>query len=149
VTDTARVLLTAAVLSGVAISTFAWRVTQLDPEETARIIGELRLAQWMAVIFAGLCGVPIGLALAQPALPLAHLDIALSVAFIGVAGFVLQRDPREGLLVASLAFIAHALIDIAHRPGWLPPDLSPHWYTAGCATFNVYLAGWCFWTRRR
>lgn len=148
-TDTARVLLTAAVLSGLAISTFAWRVTQIDPEETERLIGELRLAQWMAVVLAGLSGVPIGLALSRPDLPLAHFDIALAVASVGVAGFVLQRDPREGLLVASLAFIAHALIDIAHRPGWLPMDLSPRWYTTGCAVYNVYLAAWCFWTRRR
>lgn len=148
-TDTARVLLTAVVLFGLALSTFAWRVTQIDPEETDRLIGELRLGQWMAVVFAGMSGVPIGLALAQPGIAVAHLDIALAVAFIGVAGFVLQRDPREGLLVASLAFLAHALVDILHRPGWLPPDLSPRWYTAGCATFNVYLAAWCFWTRRR
>lgn len=148
-TDTARVLLTAAVLTAVALSTFAWRVTQIDPEETDRLIGELRLAQWMAVVFAGLSGVPMGLALGRPDMPTAHLDIAVAVAFIGLAGFILQRDPREGLIVASLAFIGHALIDIAHRPGWLPPDLSPRWYTAGCATFNVYLAAWCFWARRR
>lgn len=128
---------------------FAWRVTQLDPDEADRLIGELRLAQWMAVVLAGVSGIPIGIALSRLDVPLAHLDAALSVAFIGVAGFVLQRDPREGLLVASLGFIAHALVDIAHRPGWLPPDLSPRWFTAGCAVFNVYLAGWCFWARHR
>lgn len=147
--DTARVLLTGALLSGAAISMFAWRVTQLDPDEADRLIGELRLAQWMAVVLAGVSGIPIGIALSRLDVPLAHLDAALSVAFIGVAGFVLQRDPREGLLVASLGFIAHALVDIAHRPGWLPPDLSPRWFTAGCAVFNVYLAGWCFWARHR
>jgi hypothetical protein len=149
VNDTARVLLTGALLSGAAISMFAWRVTHLDPEESDRLIGELRLAQWMAVALAGVSGAPIGIALARIDVPLAHLDAALAVAFIGVAGFVLQRDPREGLLVASLGFLAHALVDIAHRPGWLPPDLSPRWFTAGCAVFNVYLAGWCFWTRHR
>lgn len=142
-------LLTGALLSGAAISMFAWRVTQLDPDEADRLIGELRLAQWMAVVLAGVSGIPIGIALSRLDVPLAHLDAALSVAFIGVAGFVLQRDPREGLLVASLGFIAHALVDIAHRPGWLPPDLSPRWFTAGCAVFNVYLAGWCFWARHR
>ncbi len=147
--DTARVLLTATVLSSIALSSFAWRVTQIDTEDTDRLIGELRLAQWMAVVLAGMSGPPIGVALATPETSMAHLDVAIAVAFVGLAGFVLQRDPREGLLVASLGFIAHALVDIAHRPGWLPPDLSPRWYTAGCATFNVYLAAWCFWTRRR
>lgn len=98
---------------------------------------------------AAAAGTPMALALARPDMATAHLDIAVAVAFIALAGFILQRDPREGLIVASLAFIGHALIDIAHRPGWLPPDLSPRWYTAGCATFNVYLAAWCFWARRR
>jgi hypothetical protein len=97
----------------VAVSTFAWRVTRIDHDEPDRLIGELRLAQWMAVLF------------------------------------VIQRDPREGLLIASLGLVAHALVDIAHRPGWLPPDLSPRWFTAGCATYNVYLAAWCFWARHR
>lgn len=148
-TDTGRVLLTGTLLSGVALSMFAWRVRHTDPDDAERLIGELRLGQWMAVMLAGMSGIPIGVALSRVAMPLAHLDAALAVAFIAVAGFVLQRDPREGLLVASLGFIAHALIDIAHRPGWLPPDLSPRWFTTGCAMFNVYLAGWCFWVRRR
>jgi hypothetical protein len=149
VNDTARVLLTAAVLSGAALSAFAWRVARIDFEDTDRLIGELRLAQWMAVVLAAVSGPPIGIALARPDAALAHLDIAAAVGFIGLAGLVIQRDPRDGLLLASLGFIAHALVDIAHRPGWLPPDLSPRWYPAGCAVFNVYLAAWCFWTRRR
>jgi hypothetical protein len=141
--------MTAGVLSALAISTFAWRITQIDPEDTDRIIGELRLAQWMAVLLAGVGGVPLGFALVQPAVPLANLDAALSVVFMGLAGIVLQRDPREGLLLASGGFVLHALVDIAHRPGGLSPDLAPHWFTLGCAMHNVYLAAWCFWTRRR
>lgn len=148
-TDTARVLLTGALLSGLAISMFAWRVTHMDPDDSERLIGELRLGQWMAVLLATVSGVPIGLSLSRVDLPLAHLDAALAVAFMAVAGFVLQRDTREGLLIASLGFIAHALIDISHRPGWLAPDLAPRWYTTGCAIYNVYLAAWCFWARRR
>jgi hypothetical protein len=131
------------------MSLFAWKVTRIDREEPERLIGELRLAQWMGVIFAGSSGVPIGIALASSDVPLAHVDIALAAVFIAVAGFVVQRDPREGLLVASLGLVAHALVDIAHRPGWLTPDLAPRWYTAGCAVFNAYLAGWCFWARHR
>lgn len=147
--DTARVLLTAGILSALAISTFAWRVTQIDPEDTERLIGELRLAQWMAVVLAGIGTIPLGLALAEPAAPLANLDAGLSIVFMGLAGIVLQRDPREALLLASGGFVLHALVDIAHRPGWLSPDLAPRWFTIGCAIHNVYLAGWCFWARRR
>jgi len=143
------VLLTVAVLSTVAFATFAWRVSRIDVDESERLIGELRLMQWAAVMLAVVTGIPIGLALAAPAAPLAHLDIALAAMFLGLAGLVLQRDPREGLLLACAGFFGHALIDIAHRPGWLDPDLAPWWYTVGCAIQNVFMAGCCFWARRR
>jgi hypothetical protein len=143
------VLLTAAVLSAIALASFAWRVTRIEIDDTDRLIGELRLMQWAGVMLAAVSAIPIGLALAVPSAPLAHLDIMLAAMFIGLAGLVLQRDPREGLLLACAGFFAHALIDIAHRPGWLAPDLAPRWYTIGCAIYNVFLAGWCFWVRRR
>ncbi len=149
VSDTARVLLTAAVLSTIALATFAWRVLHTDVDDSDRLIGELRLMQWAGVMLASVSGIPIGLALAAHGAPLAHLDIAVAAMFVGMAGLVLQRDPREGLLLACAGFFAHALIDIAHRPGWLSPDLAPRWYTIGCAVHNVFLAGWCFWVRRR
>jgi hypothetical protein len=149
VTDTARVLLTAAILSAVTVSTFAWRLTQLDREDTARLIGELRLAQWAAVLLAGMAAIPLGLVLRFPIDITANLDAAMAVVFVGLAGLILQRDPRDGLLLVSGAFLLHALADIAHRPGWLAVDLAPRWYTIGCATYNVYLAGICYWARRR
>lgn len=142
-------LLTAGVLSAIALATFAWRVTRIDIEDSDRLIGELRLMQWAGIMMAGVSAVPMGLALAAPAAPLAHLDVAVGAMFVGLAGLVLQRDPREGLLLACFGLLAHALIDIAHRPGWLAPDLAPRWYTIGCAVHNVFLAGWCFWARRR
>ena len=149
VTDTARVLLTAAALSAIALATFAWRVTRVDADDAHRLIGELRLMQWAGVILASVSSIPIGLALGATAAPLAHLDIALAATFVGVTGLVLQCDPREGLLFACAGFLAHALIDIAHRPGWLTPDLAPRWYTIGCAVHNVLLAAVCYWARRR
>jgi hypothetical protein len=149
VSDTARVLLTAGVLSAIAVATFAWRVTRIDVEDSDRLIGELRLMQWAGVMLAGVSAVPMGLALAATTAPLAHLDVAVATIFVGLAGLVLQRDPREGLLLACFGFLAHALLDIAHRPGWLAPDLAPRWYTIGCAVHNVFLAAWCFWARRR
>lgn len=146
--DTARVLLTAAVLSAAAIATLAWRLVRLDADEAERLIGELRLMQWAAVLLAAVSAIPMGLAIAAQA-PLAHLDIALGAIFVGLAGFLLQRDPREGLLVACAAFLTHALLDIAHRPGWLAADLAPRWYTIGCAIHNVLLAAICYRARRR
>ncbi len=148
-TDTARVLLIAAILSAASVSLFAWTITRIDPEEPARLIGELRLAQWASVLLAGVGAMPIGMVLAVPGAATGNLDAAIGVIFVGLAGLMLQRDPREGLLLVSGVFLLHALFDISHRPGWLSANVAPHWYTVGCAIFNVYVAGVCFWARRR
>jgi hypothetical protein len=149
VSDTARVLLTAAVLSAATLATFAWRLLAVDPDEPARLIGELRLAQWAAVLLAATGAISIGLALGHMAVPMANWDAAIGILFIGIAGFILQRDPREALLILAAAFVVQALVNIAHRPGWLTPDLAPRWFTIGCAMYDVLLAGVCFWARRR
>ncbi|MEO7193023.1 MAG: hypothetical protein ABI051_18400 [Vicinamibacterales bacterium] len=148
-TDTDRVLLTAAVLSSLAVATFAWKVLRTDVGDPDRLIGELRLSQWGAALLAGVAGVPVGLALLSPLAATAGLEAALGVIIIGAAGLILQRDPRDALALVAGGFILHALIDLAHRPGWLSQDLAPHSYVAGCATYNVCLAALCFAVRRR
>ncbi len=87
--------------------------------------------------------------IARPDLAMGHLDASLGVVFVGLGGIVLQREPRDGLLLAMGLFLVHALINIAHRPGWLSTDVAPHWFTVGCAIYDVYLAGLCFWVWRR
>ena len=147
--DTVRVLLAAAALSLSAIAALAWRIARADPTQAERLIGELRLAQWAAVLLAGIGAVPIGLAIARTADPTGNIDAAIGVVFVGLAGVVLQREPREALLIVASGFVLHALVDIAHRPGWLSSDLAPRWYIVGCATYNVGLAAVCYWARRR
>jgi len=149
VTDTARVLLTAGVLSASAIAALAWRTNRADPEQPERLIGELRLSQWVAVLLAATGGLPMGLAVAGSALPTAHLDLAIGVAFVGLAGLILQREPRQALLLATGGFLLHAVVDIAHRPGWLSPDLVPRWFVIGCASYDIFIAAVCYWARRR
>ena len=148
-TDTARVLLTAATLSAAALTVLAWRISRLDPSGPERLIGELRLAQWAATVFAGISAISIGLALSNTSTPVAHVDAAIAVIFIGAAGAVLQRDPHDALFWLAIGFGIHALFDIAHRPGWLTPDIAPRWYMIGAATFDVYVAGLCYWARRQ
>jgi len=148
-TDTVYVVLAAALLSGAAVSLLAWRVAEVEPSQPERLIGELRVARWAAVLLAAIGGISVGLAIGARSVAGTSADVAFGAVFIGVAGVVLQREPREGLLVAAGAFVVHALLDIAHRPGWLPPEVAPHWYTAGCAVYDVYIAGLCYWARRR
>ncbi len=59
------------------------------------------------------------------------------------------REPREALWLAALAFLAHALLDLAHRPGWLSTDVFPRAYLIGCAVYDGCLAGICFLARQR
>ncbi|HUL72962.1 MAG TPA: hypothetical protein VLT86_07660 [Vicinamibacterales bacterium] len=148
-TDTGRVLLTAAVLSASAFGVLAWRVGRADPSLPDRRVGELRVAQWAAILLAATAGIPVGLAVALPTIPAGHLDAAIGVGFVLFAGFVQLRDPREGLALAAAGFVLHALVDLAHRPGWLSPDLVPRWYVVGCASYNVFIAALCYWARRR
>jgi hypothetical protein len=149
VNETALLLLTAALLSAATVVVFAWRLTRIDREEPARLIGELRLAQWGAVLLAGVGMIPVGLVLDAPGMLTGNFDAAIGVIFLGLAGLVLQRDPHDGLLLVSGAFILHALVDIMHRPGWLSPDLAPRWFTVGCAIYNVVIAAVCYLARRR
>jgi hypothetical protein len=132
--ETARALLVAAILSGTGLG---W------------LIGELRLTHWMALVIAATAGAWLGLAAAAGANRLAGLDVTISVAYIVFAAWVMQRETRAGLVALSIAFVAHALIDVAHRPGWLSPDLAPGWFVVGGAAYDVYLAALCFWVQRR
>ena len=147
--DTARLILTVAVLSASATAMFAWRVSRLDPSEPDRLVGELRLAQWAALLLATGAGSWVGLAVANDAVPVGTIEVTFGVVFVLLAALILTREPRDGLLFAAAAFVAHALIDIAHRPGLLSPDLVPRWYAVGCAIFDVFIAAVCYWTRRR
>jgi hypothetical protein len=48
------------------------------------------------------------------------------------------------LTILALAFAAHAVVDIAHRPGLLPDGIAPRWYAVGCAILDVYIGALCY-----
>lgn len=150
-TDTARVLVTAAVLSGGAMAWIALRVRAADSSDPARLIGQLRLSQLGALLLAAIGAMSIGLAQNASGHPLVHLDAAIGVAFVGIAWVVVHRDPREGLLLVVGAFVLHALIDLAHRPGWLSPEIASRGVLVGSAVYDVCLAAVCYgaYTQRR
>ena len=148
-TDTARLLLTAAVLSASALTVFAWRLTRVDPSHPQRLIGELRLAHLGAVLLALTGGTWIGLGVAHEADLFAGVDVSLGVAYALAAVIALHLEPRQSLLVLAGAFVLHALIDIAHRPGGLSPSVAPNWFIVGCAAYDVFIGALCFWARRR
>lgn len=146
--DPVRVIALAAALSGIAVSSLAWRVSRFDSGSPERLVGQLRLARWAAILLAAVGAISIGLAL-DDSTPTGGTDIAIGVMLVGMAGLVLHREPREALLFAALAFIAHALFNLAHRPGWLSPEIVPHSYAVGSAVYDIYLAALCYWARRQ
>ena len=141
-------LLAAALLSSSAIAAFVWRIVRLEADDPIRRVAELRLAQWVTLLLAARAAIPIGLAVAAETQPFAHLDASIGIAYLLIAGALLLRDPRQALGLVAAAFLSHALIDAAHRPGWLSPDLAPRWMLIGGATYDLVVAALCYWARR-
>lgn len=146
--DTARGLLTAALLSSTALGVYVWMLTRQDATGPERLVGQLRIAQWAALALAAMGASSIGLTVANEGAPLGTLEVTLGLAFVVGAGVVLRREPREALFLVAAGFVLHALTDIAHRPGGLAP-IAPHWYAVASAIYDLYFAALCYWAARR
>jgi hypothetical protein len=117
----------------------AWLALRAPADSPERLIGELRLLQLGCLMLVLVAGAYLGFAAWQQTRPASAVDVALALGFLALAFVVLVRDPRQALGVLAAAFVVHALVDIAHRPGWLPPGAAPGWYAVGCAIVNVGL----------
>jgi hypothetical protein len=131
---------------GAGLTYLAVRTAAIPSNAPERLVAELRLAQIAALLLAMAAGAYVGLAAAHEARPGVGLDIALAVGFLVIAATTLVRDPRHALTILALAFAAHAVVDVAHRPGWpLPDGVAPRWYSIGCAVYDVYVGALCYW----
>ena len=138
---------TVVVAFGALAAGFTWlsgRTAAIPAASPQRLIAELRLAQIAALLLTLVAGAYIGLSVVRENEPGVGLDIALAVGFMVVAAWTMMRDPRQALTVLALAFAAHALVDIAHRPGLLPDALAPRWYAVGCAIYDAYIGALCY-----
>ena len=142
-------LLVAAVLSTAALGAFAAQVWRAEAATPPRLIGQMRLAQWAALLLAASSGTTLGFVVAAGTGPLVSVDAAIVIMIAGAAALALQREPRSALLVVTAGLVAHALVTIAHRPGWLPADALPRWYAVGSAAYDTAIAAICAWTWRR
>ena len=138
----------ALVLTALALtSLIGWlsaRVAGSPANSPERLVGELRLAQLAALVLCLVAGAGGGMAVAQLSVPGAGITLALSAGFLLVASNAILRDPHDALTMLAAAFLAHAIVDILHRPGWLPELIIPSWYARDCATLNVVLAALCY-----
>jgi hypothetical protein len=144
VTEGARTVLIA--FAGLAAG-FTWhavRTASIPTTAPDRLVSELRLAQFAALVLALTAGAYIGFAVNHESQPGVGLDVAFSIGFLVVAASTLIKDPRQALTILALAFAAHAVIDVGHRPGLLPESIAPRWYLIGCAIYDVYIGALCY-----
>lgn len=139
-----RTVLVAFGALGLGLAWQSIRTAAIPTASPERLIAELRLAQMAALLLTLSAGAYIGFAVARENDPGVGLDVALAVAFMLVAAVTMLRDPRQALTIVALAFAAHAVVDIGHRPGLLADGLAPRWYAVGCAVYDVFIGAVCY-----
>ena len=142
--DALRALLVTAVASGAGFAWLSLRTLRIAGAAPNRLGAALRLAQTAALLLVFVAGAYLGFTAAAAPSAAGGLDVALGLGFFVVAAHAPTRDPREALIILALAFLAHAVVDILHRPGVLPVGIVPLWYLTGCAVYNVVIGALCY-----
>ena len=146
-TETARVLLTAGILSAVALTTFVLRLIRSGRAPHEYLIDQLRLSQLAALVLAGAGAAGIGVAVASASAHSASLEAIAGLVALGGSLLVLRSEPPAALLVAAVFFLLHGVFDWAHRPGLLSVQFVPQWWSMGNAIYDAYVAALCFTAR--
>ena len=134
----------AAAVLGLAFAWLTARTVRIPVTEHERLVAELRMTQLGGLVLVLVAGAYVGFAAWQDTRIGVSVDVALALGFVAAAFTALTRDPRQGLTLLAVAFAAHALLDVVHRPGWLPAGIAPRWYAVGCAWFNVAMGACCY-----
>jgi hypothetical protein len=149
-TEGQRTVLVAFAAIGLGFTWQSIRTAMVPASSPERLVAELRLAQVAALLLVMTAGAYIGLAVAHDAQPGAGLDLALAIGFFVVAAATLVRDPRQALTMLAMAFAAHAVLDVGHRPGSILPDgMAPRWYSIGCAVYDLCIGALCYFPMLR
>lgn len=117
--EAGRALIGGALTLVVALVVLTWQTVRIPGHAPHRVVAELRLAQAAAVLVSFSGAFLAGMSVTAPG-PVAALDMACAVLACGLALMTLVRDPRAALAWLGAAFVARALLDLAHLLGWLP-----------------------------
>lgn len=115
-----------------------------DARSPDRLVAELRLAQYSALLLVLAASIYIGFALAHDEVG-AGFDIALATGFFLLAGVATTWEPRRALTLLAVAWAAHAAVDLAHAADVLPAATIPAWYPTACALYDVAVGALCYW----
>ena len=143
-TEALRALVVAAIALGGALAWLATLAARADPSAPTRLIAELRLAQFSALLLTLVSAVYVGLAIANEQVTGAGLDIALAIGFVVLASLVTAWEPVRALTALAIAWGAHGVVDLAHIADLLPAAVAPPWYPTACAIYDVVVAGLCY-----
>jgi hypothetical protein len=145
VTEALRTVAVAFLGLAAGFTWYALRTSLIPTASPDRLVAELRLSQLAALLLSMTAGAYVGLAVAHESnLPGVGFDVALAVGFFVLAATTLVREPRQALTILALGFAAHALVDVAHRPGWLADGIAPRWYLVGCAVYDLCIGALCY-----
>jgi hypothetical protein len=145
VTEALRTVAVAFLGLAAGFTWYALRTASIPTASPDRLVAELRLSQLAALLLAMTAGAYVGLAVAHESnLPGVGFDVALAVGFFVLAATTLVREPRQALTILAVGFAAHALVDVAHRPGWLADGIAPRWYLVGCAVYDLCIGALCY-----
>lgn len=142
--DTLRAILFAFLALIGALAWLGLRAARIATGTPPRLIAEFAVVRLASLLLALAAGLSIGVAAARETVPAGALDVALAAGFVALAAVAQTKDPRQALMLLSGGFAGHALLDIAHRPGWLSPDLGPHWFLIASAVYDVLAGAICY-----
>ena len=142
--DTLRAVLFAFFALMGALAWLAMRAAATPSGTPGRLVAEFAVVRLASLLLAVAAGLGIGVAAAREQIPSGALDVALAAGFVALAGVAQTRDPRQALMLLSGGFAGHALLDIAHRPGLMSPDLGPHWFLIASAVYDVAAGAICY-----
>ena len=143
-TDATRALLVACTAMALTVIRLSVIATRADPASPQRLIAELRVAHFAALLLVLTAGVYIGFALAHASTIGSGLDIALGFGFLVLASVALTQAPGRALTLLAGAFAGHAVVDLLHGARILPAEALPHWYATTCAIYDVAIAAVCY-----
>lgn len=142
--DTLRAVLFAYLALLGALAWLAVRASAISAGAPSRLVAEFAVVRLASLLLALAGGISIGVAAAREQVPAGALDVGLAAGFVALAAVAQTKDPRQALMLLSGGFAAHALLDIAHRPGWLSPDLGPHWFLIASAVYDLVAGAICY-----
>ena len=143
-TEALRAIIVAFLALGAALAWLSVGAARTPIASPERLVAEFRTLRFASLLLALTAGTSIGLAAARDQIPAGALDVSFAVGFFVVAAIALTKDPPQALMLLAAGFGLHALLDIAHRPGLLSPDLAPRWFFVSCAVYDVVVGAICY-----